>query len=435
MNIFRKKMYAQDCKKMMFYSLLLTVFFLPFSDVIATYTLFLGWFFFIIKIFFSGWQWRKTMLDFPIVIFAVMGILSVINAPEKMFSIYNWTHLVGKYILIYYLTIQTITGKKQIKEIMLASAVAAAGVIAYGFVQYIVGINTAVMGWTDRRAFPEMTMRIYSTLQNPNLLAGYLDMFLAMVFAILVTIQEKKIRIFLGALFILGLICLGLTYARGAFFSIAIVIAGYGICYNRKILLPFIVLLAVGLYADTTLLDRLTSVFGTLDSSAELRLGLWESTIAMILDHPLLGIGWGMYYFVYPTYDFYMQGHFIKIVHAHNMYLNITAEIGIIGFLAFVVCMFMPIYQGMRKYKRLTSKFLRGTLLGCSLAFIALAINGFTDYVLFNTNLSMIFWFLLAVAVVVLEGNSMQQVEQELAKRHVGLTSLPDFPYEQFRNK
>lgn len=39
---------------------------------------------------------------------------------------------------------------------------------------------------------------------------------------------------------------------------------------------------------------------------------------------------------VYPEYDFYINDITVRIVHAHNMYLNYAAEIGIPGALKYI---------------------------------------------------------------------------------------------------
>ena len=71
------------------------------------------------------------------------------------------------------------------------------------------------------------------------------------------------------------------------------------------------------------------------DSSEGVRVGIWISTTAMISDHPFAGIGWGAYQYVYPQYNYYVADPSIVIYHAHNIYLNYAAEVGIVGALAF----------------------------------------------------------------------------------------------------
>ncbi len=433
MNIFKRNRYAHDSETMMFYTLLAAVFFLPFSNAAATFALFLGWGFYLLRSHYAGWKWKRTVFDIPLAIFVIMGFLSIINSPQKMFSFYNYYHLVGKYLLIYYLAVQSITDEKQLKKVFAVLGASAVIVILYGFIQYFAGINTTGMDWTDRNAFPEMTMRIFSTWENPNLLAGYLNIIIALLFGMLISIENKKYRMAIGTFLIMAAVCLCLTYARGACFSIAIVIALYGLFYNRKIILPFAILTAAFLYFDTAFLNRLMFSFTGMDTSSELRLALWESTIEMILDHPLLGIGWGAYYFVYPIYDFYMQGNFIKIVHAHNMYLNIAAEIGIVGFAGFMTCVIGSLWHSLKSFKYMPSSFLRGSMLGCGLAAAAIMLNGFTDYVLFNTSLSMLFWLIIALEAVLLKNEPLHSAKKQLRDQHAGIISLPELSEEEIR--
>ena len=130
-----------------------------------------------------------------------------------------------------------------------------------------------------------------------------------------------------------------------------------------------------------------------------MRLAFWESTVAMIQDHPFLGIGWGAYWMVYPEYDFYLQGANVLIVHAHNIYLNYMAEIGIPGAVAFFWFFFgtmvmalrthfpeMPVLKlrGAFRWERLwtdweESDILAGLSQGIGLAVLSVALNGLTD--------------------------------------------------------
>lgn len=425
MNIFKKKRYAHDSGLMMFFSLLLTLFFLPFSGDAATCTLLLGWIFYLLRSYFIGWKFTKTALDKPLAVFVCMAFLSIINSPEKAFSFYNAYHLVGKYVLIYYLAVLSIKDEKQLKTVFAVSGAAAILVFLCGFFQYIGGIDTTGMNWTDTNTFPEMTMRIFSTWENPNLFAGYLDMSIALAFGIFICSDTNKIKIITGIFLVLAAVSIGLTYARGACLSIVMAIAAYAVCYKKKIILPLILLIALVLYFDTNLFNRMISVFTTIDTSTELRFALWESTSEMILDHPFLGIGWGAYYFVYPSYDFYMQGNFIKIVHAHNMYLNIAAEIGLIGFAAYMICFIGNIGRAFKTYGQLSSNFLRGAALGCALALLSIIFNGFTDFVLFNTRLSMFFWAVMAAVIIMSHWQANSRKDS-----HTGFFSLPSLSAE-----
>ena len=362
--------------------------------------------------------------DAPALLFAFIAFLSVFIAPDVSFSLYNFSHLVPIYVATYLLVGQTVRTQHEAERMTLAMAAAAGIVILYGFYQFIFGIDIAAMKWVDGDAFPELSKRVFSTWENPNILAGYLDIVVCAAVG-LVTPLQRGWRLLALALLAGALVCLGMTYARGACLVAALVLAGYGALRDWRILVGIVLLGAGALLADPVLADRLLSVFTRVDTSSEMRLAFWESTVAMIMDHPFFGIGWGMYFMVYPEYDFYLQGAPVQIVHAHNMYLNYAAEIGIPGALSFLWFFFGSLLLAFRlphrvppwaevlaahehEWKTLAdvrralsrwrrSKFIEGLSLGLGLAFISVALNGLTDHLLFNIPSSMLLWMIAAM--------------------------------------
>nr|WP_239476366.1 O-antigen ligase family protein [Megamonas rupellensis] len=387
----------------MFYIVIAMATMLPFSYVVSSLLLVAGWGVFAYKSFKGFFEWKRTILDFPIMIFVIISFLSVLVSPDSAFSFYNCYNLVGRYVLTYYLVVQSIDLKNigQLKVFLSCISLSLFIVVIYGFMQAFLGIGLTFeqVVWTDGAMFPGLKTRVFSTWQNPNLLGGYFDLMLGLMAGMFLLIKHKIVRIVIAVLFCLTAFCLTLTYARGACLSIALVIFVYSILYNRKVLLALIGLTVILLLSDATLVDRMTSIFTKMDTSSEMRLAFWESTIAMILDHPLLGIGWGSYFMVYPNYDYYMQGNFIKIVHAHNMYLNFMAEIGLFGFASYMVCFFGVIYKTFKAQVMKLDILVKAMFLGIGLGLSALALNGFTDYVMFNTELSMLVWLFSGIVV------------------------------------
>lgn len=408
MNIFKKNRLNNDCKRLMFYIVIAMAVMLPFSYTISSLLLVAGWGVYAYKSFKGFFEWERTPFDFPIMIFTIIAFLSVLVSPDPAFSFYNCYNLVGRYVLTYYLVVQSIDIKNigQLKIFLGAICTSLFVVVIYGFMQAFwgIGITSEQIVWTDGAMFPGLKTRVFSTWQNPNLLGGYFDLMLGLLAGVFLLIKHKWVRIIIGILFCLTAFCLTLTYARGACLSIGVVVAIYGLLYNRKVLLGLIALAIILLFSDATLVDRMTSIFTKMDTSSEMRLAFWESTIAMILDHPLLGIGWGSYFMVYPNYDYYMQGEYIKIVHAHNMYLNFMAETGLLGFVSYMVYYFGIIFKAFQlqaKMLRKSNLVLKSLLLGIGLGFTALALNGLTDYVMFNTELSMLVWLFSGIVAVI----------------------------------
>lgn len=345
---------------------------------------------------------RPTPLDGPIALLVALSAASVLVSPDRSFSFYNYYHLMGRYIVIYYLVVNNVHSLEQLKRIVWAVLVSAAVVTAYGFYQYIYGIDISAFEWVDGEQFPDLKVRVFSTLQNPNLLAGFLVMIMALAAGLALRGAHSVPRRLAFAIFIglLG-VCLVLTYSRGAWLSVLAVIGVYGMLHNRRIFWLLLLIPAAVLPAHDAVLERLLSIINPTDTSSTLRIALWESTVAMIMDRPLLGIGWGAYWLVYPEYDFFVQDAGTKIFHAHNLYLQIAAEIGIPGFVAFLTVMAGHARLAARLIGNAGDQWASALMLGVVAALVGLAVNGLTDHILFNIQLSMLFWLLNAMVVVV----------------------------------
>ena len=424
-RVLRRRRWGGRMARMMMYAVIAEAFLIPLAPLAAMVALLLGCAAMLLRLRIDrSFHLRRLPYDAPALLFVVIGLLSVAVAPDKAFSFYNFYHLVPIYALTYLLVGQTLRKTRELQRVAFAMALSAALVILYGFYQFIFGIDIAAMKWVDGEAFPELSKRVFSTWENPNILAGYLDI-VACIAVGVATALTRGWRTLAILLLVAALVCLGMTYARGACLVIAIVLAGYGALSNWRVLLGIVAIGAGALLLDPVLADRLLSVFTRVDTSSEMRIAFWESTIAMVMDHPFLGIGWGMYFMVYPEYDFYLQGAPVQIVHAHNMYLNYAAEIGIPGALSFLWFFFGSLVLALRVPRKTPPweavlaahehawktvadvraalgrwrrrRFVEGLSTGLGLAFISVALNGLTDHLLFNIPSSMLLWMLAAM--------------------------------------
>lgn len=398
--------------------ILAVAFFLPLSIDVTTVFLIAGVVTWLGKMLISlDFSLKRSPFDGLVVLFILISAASILVSPDRNFSFYNYYHLMGRYIFIYYLVINNIHSLKQVKRLVWTVLSSALVVTGYGFYQYFHGVDISAFQWVDGEQFPDLKVRVFSTLKNPNLLAGFLVMIMALACGLGCKAKDMKKRLLFLFLFILFGACLGLTYSRGAWISVGFVIALYGVLYNKRILW-LLLLVPVALYlVHDGFTERLMSIFNPTDTSSTLRIALWESTVAMIVDKPLLGIGWGAYWLVYPQYDFFIQDATTTIFHAHNMYLNIAAEIGIPGLLVFLTIMVGHIRTALSVVHEVTDRWVVGLLLGLVAALFGIAVNGFTDFIMFNIQLSMLFWLFNAMIVVIWQQNCKIQNHVTFTKK------------------
>ena len=380
-------------------SVYLTAFFLPISMPVMAVCLFLGWGCWLVSAYRRrDFAFRRTKLDRWVWAFAFLAGVSVIQSANLTYSILNYLILFLHYLGFYHLVVQHIRTVDDLKRLVWTILGAAVIVVGYGFIQAIMASESQQgQAWVVPSQFADLKFRVYSTLENPNLLAGFLVMMNAFLLGFAYKIRDRRTRMWLLALFAVFGICLGLTYSRGAWLSLLVVMAAGSISYGRNSWWFVVLIPAALFFFSDSFADRIMSVIHPVDTSASLRMAMWESTLAMIRDYPLTGIGWGGYLWTYPVYDFFIQNPDIKIYHAHNMYLHLMAEIGIPAFLLFMAIIVKTVYMAVRVAKRSQDRWLAGMAMGVIAAIISLLVNGVTDHILFNIQLSMFFWMMVAV--------------------------------------
>lgn len=266
-----------------------------------------------------------------------------------------------------------------------------------GIAQKVFGV-TAEGIWVDPKQFPDIKVRVFSTLVNPNILAGYLVLVIAYSTAFFnQTKAYKKWRLaFLGT-GLLAALCLLYTYSRGNWVACAVMLLAFCVLFCRKAFIPILgggaAVLATG---GTAVLHRLASIQGGYggDTSIALRMAYLKSTKWIIEEFPL-GVGWYGYRFVYPTYNFYLADKSVIMYHCHNIFLNIWAELGAHGLLAFLVVwwgIFLP--AGWRLAYHGRSLWMKAMGRGYVLATVGIIVGGLTDHVYFNTQMGLCFWTL-----------------------------------------
>ena len=119
---------------------------------------------------------------------------------------------------------------------------------------------------------------------------------------------------------------------------------------------------------------RLLSLADENDYSVMERTSKTVTAINIFKAYPFLGVGYGNFGFYYLDYTPQSIGFdHIKDLHrfeaAHNLYGQLIAETGIIGFIAFCLMAILTFREGLRTYRQTASKFFKVTSLGLISAF------------------------------------------------------------------
>jgi putative inorganic carbon (HCO3(-)) transporter len=276
-------------------------------------------------------------------------------------------------------------------------------------IRQLYGDAGALARWSDANSVAAGTVRIYSTLDNPNLLGGYLLPILPLAAVALLRWPGWPRRLFALAALILGILALVLTYSRGAWMgmvaSLAVLTLLLVLRHTRswpplwRRLLP-IVLLGGGTLVLVVLITQveplrvrvMSLVAGREDSSNNFRMNVWSSVMEMIRDRPWIGIGPGNTAFnlIYPLYQ---QPKF-NALSAYSIPLEWLVEAGLPGLVSGAGLFLCALRTGLRQWNA------EGPLVGPALAavaaFVGLAIQGLTDTIFFRPEVQLIALFSLA---------------------------------------
>ena len=310
-------------------------------------------------------SWEKTKLTIPILLFILVMSLSLTRKGVIFIGLKDYINFLA-YFIIFFLVINFVSTQKEFNSFIRLFFLISFLVSLYTLLQYY-GIDLLYKKYHG----------LTSTLGQKNWISNYIAMVFPVIFSFFLLQKQKKVRtiyyILLSILYINIMIC----QSRGIWISIFVsVIVGFYFIYkfklfksfreNRKwlifLILTFLVITVIystdnPLNKSTeTVIHRAATTFDKNDLSINTRLLIWNNTLNMIKDHPWLGSGIGTFKLNYQSYqaDYLQENpgyikYWIKAGEAHNEYLQIWAELGIIGLGMFILIIYFY-YQSVLKF-------------------------------------------------------------------------------------
>lgn len=352
---------------------------------------------------------RATWLDVLVLVYLGVHLLSAGASTLLVPSLKGLAKMII-YWLAYFSFRQVLQGRRAILTVLTALMLAATVEGGYGIYQWVIGVEP-LANWEDPEALDPLT-RVYSTLMNPNLLAGYLVPILALAGAVAALHEGFKRHLALGVVAV-GLACTYFTYCRSAYLALG-AMAGLGALLwvggrwpqlkAKAWALPALVAgglasaggLALALMLNPALQTRVASIF-TLrgHSSNSYRMNVWQGALMMVQDHWVLGVGIGNATFR-KIYGLYMVSGY-DALGAYNVWLEVLAEMGVVGlaaFLALTTAMGARFWVAWRHGRPWASALGMGGLL----ALVGMGVMGVVDTVYYRPAIQLQFWMLAALA-------------------------------------
>ena len=294
--------------------------------------------------------------------FIVMAVMTTYSRSDKV----SWLLESGLRLAIVLIFATAIASYGEAEKIILAAGWSLLPAVGCGIYQMLINGRGPVADLFSGKSEPsavsfEWTGRPFSTLSHPNLFGFYCAIVSAMLFPVIMRSAYGLRRKTAAGLAFLGVIGLLSSGSRGAWmgFAAAIAILTFMGYLRAKYLLAGIALVALILYALSALnLAGLAHASDFGEEATEGRIEAWWAALLMFANHPLIGIGWMNFPSLLPSVIDWRNG---AGMHAHDIYLSLLAETGLIGFILF----FAPIvivFRGSAKRCRSDMAALAGLL-------------------------------------------------------------------------
>ena len=368
----------------------------------------------------------KSALVIFTALFLVIGVLSLFVATDVVVGIKKILFLINIFLL--FIVVKDIARDEEMKS-KIIKAGAWAGIISlivgysqlifvflkplYTFWQWwaknvisvFYGTNLSELltksnTWFSYYADSPPTLRMFSVFPDSHSFA--LFAIIELIFFVYLLKNKKA----LWSVVILSLLALIFSGSRAVWLSAIIPFLAaifLLILKKQKAFKPFIVMLIIFALAfpvsslimsrsyqggaDSTLAFKRAKTITDLDElSVKSRMGIWKTSFQSILKHPILGVGIGNYPIILG--EEISAGK--KGASAHNLYLDIASEMGLLGLIVFLLIFFEILKTCWKKFRE------NSYALAFLFFFVWILIYNLFDVVLLNDKVLLLFMVALA---------------------------------------
>ncbi len=369
-------------------------------------------------------DWPRVFLLGPLLLFLGAMLLTLPGAKDVVLGlkeVLKWVEITAVLLLVVDLGGEPARmGKSRTHISWIVAMLLLAGVS-----QAMIGIwQFALRGeGPDHFLVLERFYRAAGTFEQPNPFGGYMNMSALLAGGILIgmlTVWWQRRRrskpgnemtslrglllfALVGFAFVLSTLGLAFSWSRGAWMGFAagmvvliafwprrlalaplalVVIMGVMLLFWDAGLLPAAVVDRIGGFAADFRLGDVRGVdINDANYSVLERVAHWQAALDMARDQLWFGVGFGNYGAAYSDYDLINWPD--ALGHAHNYYLNMVAETGIVGLAAYLSLWGAIIWQTVRLLRRAEWP-LRGVVLGLLAVWTAVAVHHLVDKLYVN---------------------------------------------------
>jgi len=340
-------------------------------------------------------RFKKAAFFLPIFLILFGVTISALFSVDIQTSAGIWKSWFIVPLIFFIVAISSIRTKKQVRDILIALTLSGMGVVLI-----------ALFYWLNNKLTYDG--RLGAFYLSPNYLAMYLCPILILSFYLYSCFKKKFLKILLFIVHYSLFIVIYLTYSYGAWLGILAGLIFLLIISFRGSILPknkrrflyltsFFLLLIILAFLWQIPGQKFQGFLDFSYPSLKSRLIIWQSAWEIIKDHPLIGVGPGMFQKYYLAFQaklpLYLEW---AVPQPHNLFLAFWLQTGLLGLIGFIWLLALFFRIGLEKL----------FTVHCSLfavlmaAMIYILIHGLVDTTYWKNDLAIIFWLVIALGCI-----------------------------------
>ena len=330
----------------------------------------------------------------PLIVYIAATFAPTVNSPD-LFVTLKGAFRASVYMMSGFLVYELIRNRQALHRLFISTFPSALVAIVWTTCVLVYQIDE----WRWRSAYEG------TPFTNNASYGSFAGVFLLIVISRLLFDRSNYDRVFWTILLFVCGIGIMFCFSRGVWLSL-IVAVGFLLMQiqtgeqHRKIMFvgsaSALTLLIVSFPGASSLVqERIASVFDFQFASNQARLLRWGQALLMFLESPIIGKGYGAFAILYEA-DASLIGEYTAQFQlgAHSEYLQVLAELGVVGFAAWMWLIIAFFRYGFRALKDIQDSFYRSLIIGLISAELSLLVHFVVNNLLNGDAIAVPFWMI-----------------------------------------
>lgn len=337
---------------------------------------------------------RGTELNLPIYIFMFTALLSTIGSASFVLSVKGLFCKSAEWAMLYFIVAEAADSEEKFNTILIAILLSMALVGVDGLFQCITGVDFLRGYSSGGRGVAQ------GPFSSRNGFAGWLVIMIPLALSLIYLKKNnfsghsRNYKTLAWLLTGILALCMVLTYSRGALAAVQLSVILFAVFNRRKTLLIVMIFLLIASLAFSNHVRLRTNPMVMIQGFD--RIGLWQEALRIIEDFPLTGCGLNTYAAIGPFYKVASGG---GGCYPHNSYLQMAAELGLLGLGAFFWIIVRLFRTSLACIDKVRDKPYGVISLGLIAGLFGFFVQSFVDVNIYSLQLGNLMWFMMALCI------------------------------------